>query len=354
MRNEPVHSFKKDAPLQLPPGNLFLRLLTARTIATYARCSVADVAERMWPNDRILSALIATRGVPATAMTNVSGWAAELAHKIVYDLVEALGAASSAIDVMQEGVLLDWDGAGQISVPAFTASANNSGFVQEGQPIPVRQLANTAAPISPFKVASIAVLTREMMESSNAERLISDAIVRSSGLAIDAVFFSAAAATAAAPAGIRNGIAATAASTSTDLGFNAVFEDVAALMNGVGTVGGRGPFALVMGAGHGVTIQGRFSGAKDQFSVHWSSAVGSDMIAIAPKAIAAAVSPEPDIEVTNAATLVMDTAPGAAGTTGTGEKAMWQTDSLAIKIRWPVSWVVRNTAGVAWLTPAWK
>jgi hypothetical protein len=85
-----------------------------------------------------------------------------------------------------------------------------------------------------------------------------------------------------------------------------------------------------------------------------TSAAGNNIIAIAAKAIAAAISPTPDIEVVDAGVLVMDTAPGAAGTTGTGEKSMWQTDSFAIKVRWPVSWVVRSSLGVAWVTPAWK
>jgi hypothetical protein len=361
MLNEPVQSFKRDAPLQLPAGNTFTRLLTARAIAAMRRSKIEDVVASMWPNDRVLSAVIETRATSASAMTSVSGWAAELAHKVVYDTVEALGAASSAMDVMRESVVVSWDGAGQITVPAFVGAATNAGFVQEGNPIPVRQLAEAPAVINPFKIASIAVLTREMMESSNAERLISDALVTSAALAIDAVFFSTAAATAAAPAGIRNGISTLTASANTDA-FGAVFEDVAALINSISQVGGKGPYVIAGGAGRIVSMSGRYDfetkgtgegGDVNMFQV-MTSAAGNDLIAIAPKAIASAISPEPDIEVVNAATLVMDTAPGAAGTTGSGEKSMWQTDSLAIKVRWPVSWVVRNVLGVAWLTPAWK
>jgi hypothetical protein len=49
----------------------------------------------------------------------------------------------------------------------------------------------------------------------------------------------------------------------------------------------------------------------------------------------------------------MDTAPGDAGTMGP-ERSVWQTDSVAVKVRWPVSWALRDPRGVAWLTPAWK
>jgi hypothetical protein len=38
--------------------------------------------------------------------------------------------------------VLAFDGNGVISAPGFVASAANAGFVAEGQPIPVRQLAD--------------------------------------------------------------------------------------------------------------------------------------------------------------------------------------------------------------------
>ena len=84
-----------------------------------------------------------------------------------------------------------------------------------------------------------------------------------------------------------------------------------------------------------------------------TTAVGADMVAVAPVALVAALDPAPDVEAASAGTLVMDTAPGPAGTTGP-EKSMYQTDSIGLKIRWPVTWALRDPRGVAWLTPAWK
>jgi hypothetical protein len=84
-----------------------------------------------------------------------------------------------------------------------------------------------------------------------------------------------------------------------------------------------------------------------------SAAVGNDLIAIAPQAIASAVDTDPEVDVVDAGVLVMDTAPGVAGVAGP-ERSLFQTDSLAIKVRWPVSWMVRDTRGVAWMTPSWK
>ena len=351
MKHESQNAFRREAREQVS-GNLFRRSLTARAIASLSRRSIAEVVEALWPNDRTLLQHL-TRAAVEPATTTAVGWAAELVRKRTADVLEALGPASGAADVLQQSLVLDWDGAGLISAPGFVASASNSSFVQEGHPIPVRQLPLDPAQLQPYKLATIAALTREMVESSNAEALISDALVRSTGLALDAVFFSANAATAAAPAGIRNGIAALGPSANVDP-FAAVFEDVATLIDAVALVGGKGPFIFVAGPGRAASFAMRVGSADSGLIPISSSAVGNDLIVIAPKALVAAMSADPDVETANAATLVLDTTPGAAGTTASGEKEMWQTDSVAVKVRWPVSWVLRNPGAVAWLTPAWK
>ncbi len=353
MKHESQSAFRREQREPVVSGNLFTRSLAARTIASLRRSKAAEVAAEMWPSDRLLHQHI-TRAASNPAMTSVAGWAAELAQKRVADVIEALGPASGAADVLKQCLVLDWDGAGMISAPGFAAGAANSGFVAEGQPIPVRQLNVGPAQLQPYKLATIAALTREMVESSNAEALVSDALVRSTALALDAVFFGSAAATAAQPAGIRNGIAATASSNNAD-GFQAFAEDVASLIDAVAPVGGKGPYILIGSPGRAAMIASHYISFKDetQFDVVASSVVGNDLVCVAPKAIAAALSADADVETTSAATLVMDTAPGAAGTMGP-EAEVWQTDSLAVKVRWPVSWALRNAGAVAWLTPSWK
>lgn len=349
-------SFRKQEaaqPLKLPEGNLFRRMLAAKAVASVRRAWIGDVAQTIWPNDRELSSLIAARSASSPAMTTVAGWAAELSQKLVADTVEALGAASAAAEIMQECLLLDWSGHGIISVPAFVATANTASFVAEGNPVPVHQFTDTAQPILPHKVCSISALTREMMESSNAERLIGDALIRSSGLAIDAAFFDSNAASPARPAGIRNGVSTLPPSSNTD-SFGVFAEDLSTVIGAVGAVGGNGPFFLVGSAGRIASASVRYLSGDDSIRMIISSNVGNDLIAIAPQAIAAALSPDPEVETVNAGTLVMDdSAPGAAGTMGP-ERSLFQTETLAIKARWPVSWTVRDPRGVAWVTPTWK
>jgi hypothetical protein len=331
-------------------GNSFTRFITACAVASVRRTLPYEVAAALWPADRDVIEL--TRAASAPAMVSVTGWAAELAHKVVTDALATLAPAAAAAEIMQRGLVLNFNGAGALIAPGFTAGAGNASFVAEGVPIPVRQLASTAATLNPHKLAVIAALTRELIESSNAEAAITDALVHCAGAALDAVFFDANPEDASRPAGLKNGIAALTASAATDT-FEAVFEDISTLISAVATVGGSGPYIIVASPGRAIGLSLRASDAATSLTVLGSTALGNDICAIAPVALVTAASPTPDVESVPAATLVMDTAPGPAGTMGT-EKSMFQTNSMAIKIRWPVAWALRSPAGFAWLTPTWK
>jgi hypothetical protein len=331
------------------PGNSFTRSLVARTLASLRRHSgltPADVAATMWPNDLVVRAAV------APAMTSVTGWAAELAQRVTADAIEALGPASAGAQVLKHCTVLNWNGAASISATGFVAEFGNAGWVAEGDPIPVRQLAAGPAIINPHKLGAIAVLTREMMESGNAEALITDALVRAAGRMLDEVLFDANPETAARPKGLRNGISTLTPSANTDP-FGGVFEDTATLLNSLAPVAGAGPYILVTNPGRAVTMSLRHPSANSNLIVIGSSAVINDVLAIAPGALVAALSPEPEIETANAATLHMDTVPLVVGTAGP-HRSMFQTDSIAIKVRWPVSWALRDPRGFAWTTPIWK
>jgi len=303
----------------------------------------------MWPDDILL------RAASAPAQTTVTGWAAELARKIIVDALSSMQTASAGADLLGRGLVLSMAGYGQVSAPGFLAGAGNAGFVAENAPIPVRQLAVSPATLLPYKLATIAVLTREMMESGNADKLVTDALVRSCGPALDVALFDSNAATSARPAGLRNGISASTPSSSTDP-FGACFEDVATLVNAVSAVAGAGPVVLICSPGRALMVRARISSGVEQTAlpIRASNAVGADLIAVAPEALVAAFSPDPEVESAESGTLHMDTAPVAdPGSTGT-HKSLFQTETTAVKVRWPVTWALRNAAGVAWLTPIWK
>src|SRR5215469_2749155 len=184
LANEPIIPFKRKAePLPELPGNLFVRLVTAKALSSLHHVRLSDVIERMWPDDILL------RAASAPAQTTVTGWAAELARKIIVDALSSMQTASAGADLLGRGLVLSMAGYGQVSAPGFLAGAGNAGFVAENAPIPVRQLAVSPATLLPYKLATIAVLTREMMESGNADKLVTDALVRSCGPALDVALF---------------------------------------------------------------------------------------------------------------------------------------------------------------------
>jgi hypothetical protein len=304
------------------PGNTFRRCLTARFVGLYSHRSPVDVAAGMWPGDRTVQTVL--RSASAPAMISVAGWAAELSHTVVIDALAALGPASAGAQLLMQSTVLAFDGNGVISAPGFVAGAGNAGFVAEGQPIPVKQLADSVVQMTPHKLAAIAVLSEEMIMSSNAEQLIGDVLIRSAAAALDVALFGTLAATAAQPAGLRYNIVAYTASTNGDF-WEAYFEDIANGINACAPVGGNGPFVLVANAGRSVQIKLRAMG-EEPYEILGSSAVGNDMLVIAPAAVVSALSPEPEIEVANASTLHMAD-PAApivnGGAPSAPQKSMW-------------------------------
>jgi HK97 family phage major capsid protein len=93
-------------------------------------------------------------------------------------------------------------------------------------PTTVQDYITSLASLTPRKIATICVFTREMLERStpNIEALLRMALSESLGLALDNTLFSAAAGDAATPTGIFNGIAPLAASTQT-IASEAMTED---------------------------------------------------------------------------------------------------------------------------------
>jgi hypothetical protein len=197
-----------------------------------------------------------------------------------------------------------------------------------------------------------------MMMSSNAEQLIGDTLLRAAGAALDVCLFDQTAGTAVRPTGLRNGIAALPASTNAD-NWSAYFEDCAALTNSVAQVGGAGPFVMVASPGRVVEMGLRsWGGTSSPFVILPSSNLGADIvISVSTDALVCALAPEPDIELNNATALHMSDTPLAivnGGAPASPAKDMFQTDSIALKMRWPVTWALRDLRGVAWLTPTWK
>ena len=99
--------------------------------------------------------------------------------------------------------------------------------------------------LEPYKLATIVLLTREMIDGSNAEAIVRQALLDSTAPALDASLFSNNAGTPGLqPPGLLNGVTPITASTSTNK-TEAMDDDLAALVQAIAARAGNGSVAFV-------------------------------------------------------------------------------------------------------------
>src|SRR6185295_2740096 len=106
-----------------------------------------------------------------------------------------------------------------------------------------------------------------------------------------------------------------------------------------------GPIMFVTGAERAVTISLR-SHKELPFPVLASPAIAPDeVIAIAAHGVASATDTVPKISASRVGTVHMDTVPlpivDAGGTLATPTRALWQTDTIGMKLSFGASWALR-------------
>jgi hypothetical protein len=240
--------------------------------------------------------------------------------------------------------------------------------------------------LTPKKLGVISTYTRELDEHSipAIEGILREAIQVDTGGAIDAVLLSLNAATNIAPPGLRFGVAGLAPSALAT-NFERLVADIKALAGALltATQGHWRKPVLIMNPQEGLAISliqpaaaavGLFpfsaeigAGRLRNFQVIQSGNVPLGMVIAVDAADFVSVGAEaPRFEVSDQATLHMeDTDPEhivdagvVAGVTvppGPGSvRSMFQTDSLALRLIWPLNWALRRTGMVAWMSPvAW-
>jgi hypothetical protein len=348
-------------PFPLPSdlnGKRALTPLVRGLIASVRSCFTPDrnpcrVARQLWPDDKATFGLL-TRAASTTATTTDPAWAGPaLAHTIVYDLLTNLGPLSTAGELLKRGITLSFDGAWEIKVPGITVSASYTGFVGENRPIPVHQLPVSAgAVLTPSKFATIVALTREMVESSNAEALVRAVLVDAVQASLDAALFSNVAADSTRPAGLLNG--AKSETPAAGGGSGAMLADLATLAADVAPYGG---LDIVYVTDPGTAAKLTFAmGAQFKLKIFASSGVpAKTLIALAPAALCSATDPTPRLDASRDAMQHMeDVSPADPIMGGTPVKSMFQLDSVSIRLTLFVAWAMRAplacayTAGITW------
>jgi hypothetical protein len=256
---------------------------------------------------------------------------------------------SAAAAVLDQSFQFSFDGAAQISAPSV--SLPTAGWIGEGQAIPVIQGTSTAnTPLTPFKLAAIVVLSREMIEAGDAEAVMAQVLKENIGASLDAVFFNAnAASSGVSPAGILNGAISVTAAAS---GSAAIVQDIAALEKAVAAVSGNSRMVIVAAPAQASAIRSVIIDPPPTFASN--ALADKTVVGIVPAAIASANS-TPIIQASKEVTLHM-AAPAAElvaspSTVAAPQRSVYQTDSLALRFTQELSWTKRG-AGVAMITGA--
>jgi hypothetical protein len=328
-------------------------IATARGKASQRGLAASEIVRRTWPNDE--TARLITRAASEPPAT-ISGIAA-LARIILPDFVAAMAPVSAAAALVDAGLQFTFDSAAYISVPSFAAIPTGVAYCGEAQPIPVQQFQTaTPPPLTPKKLASIVVLTEELLEASNAEAMVRDVLLRSVGLAVDRYLFSNAAATVNQPSGLLNGVASTPPSGLQ--GIEGMVVDMSKLAGAVANVGGR--IGFIMSPSRAVNIHLRSGYPLSEYrqvDVLASAAIpDNEIVCVAANGFVSAMDALPEIRASRDATIHMETqpapiaSPGSPAIVAAPTRGLFQTRSIGLQLRFPLDWALRSPTAVAWMT----
>jgi hypothetical protein len=333
------------------PADYLVRAATATLLGHARRQMPLDIVRQHWADDEATPLVLKAATAPATLTT--SGWASQLAATAVADLISTLAPQSAGAAVLRRGLSLQFDGAGALVLPGVVSAAADVGFVQEGAPIPVRQLVVGSLTLAPRKFAVTTSLTGDIEQHStpNIEALVRAVLSESVAASLDAALFDTTAGDAVRPPGLRNGIAANHTASTATPDTEAMHDDLSQLIGAVAPVAGSAPIVIVASPRQAAAIRLRYPTLG--YEVFSSSGLAAGVLAaIATNAVASAVDPAPRLDMSRETLLHMDTAPSPISTTGGAPftapmRSMFQTDTNALRLILEVSWGLRTT-GLAW------
>jgi hypothetical protein len=299
------------------------------------------------------------RAASAPAMTTTPTWAGVTAHDVIGDFFASLAPMSAAASLIDAAPRVSLDRINSLKFPARSGSIDAAylPWVGEGMPAPVLRFTfATAATIGPAcKLMAIVVMTREMAESSSAEMILTTILRENVSLALDASMFSTAAATAARPAGILAGL--TPLTAATGGGETAMTTDLSALAGAIGSVTNGLAYVMNPKQAHAIKIT-RGTTWPDDVPIWPTVGVApGTIIALDPAAFVSAFGSDPDITSSFEATLHMEDATPQQLVTSPGviaspQHGLFQTETLATRLRLPAAWAVRQTGAVSFITGA--
>ncbi len=349
------------------PAMPMWRSIGCQLHAYVQRRSVEDVLRERYPDDEASHEVV--KAAVAGASTTLATWAAELVQTSTTAMLVPNDPRRILPTLSGLGTALNFGpNAGIIRIPSEAATPSIAGsFVGEAQPIPVRRMGFGAITLSPHKVGVITRYSREIAQYSNPslEGLVRNAIVRKTGLMLDTLLIDATAGTTVRPAGLIAGVAAITATAGG--GYAAILGDLKKLTApfyaaNAGTrlvmlINPAQALDMMMAPGPGNAGFGWLNQFTDRLTIIESTVVPAGNVYMIEAEDFVSVIGVPEFEISEEATLhIEDTSPAHISATGTPNvvaapvESMFQTNQLALRLIMTVTWAMRRTGMVQWMT----
>lgn len=332
----------------------FRRALAVKALAAVRDRDVTQTAERLY--GKAEADFIAKAAIGPMTTDDVGGFAGVR----IGPFLRSLRGRSAAAQLFALGGTVDLTGLGSITLPRASSEFPNAAWTSEGGPAPVYRGTLTATTLIPRKLIALSALSNELASYSGevAEQVISDMLEESAAKALDAKLFSTDAATATAPAGILNGITATAGASGG--GQDAMVTDLRTLAAIVAAAGGGASFVFLASPPQAVTIQLLAGGNFNLPVIIGPSLPPGTVIALDALAFISGFSGALQIDVAdNAVVHLEDTAPLAIGTAGAPNtvaapvRSAFQADLKVLRCILRAAWAMRAPAIAYTTTATW-
>lgn len=345
--------------------DLLVRAVTARGIAHFGGKPIDQVLDERYKGHEATA--IVTKADQTIGTTTVSGWASELVQTVYGDFLDALMPVSFYAQLRNKGIRLSFDGYGTVSIPSRTAGGAAGGFVAEGAPIRVGRITTAATTMTAKKMGVIVAFSRELAKRSTPaiEALVRQSIVEDTAVTLDQLMIDNVAASAARPAGLLNGISATASGAGGG-DYEAVIADFKALLAPYIAANAADGITVLMNPSQGLSLSmmpggdGRmdnwFAPIAQRVSIIESGNVPAGrLIAIRTSDLATAMGDTPEFDISEQATIHLeDTTPleivsGTGPTTADPVRSLFQTATIGVRMLMDVSWAMRRAGMVRWI-----
>ncbi|MFM9859269.1 phage major capsid protein [Pseudoxanthobacter sp. M-2] len=313
--------------------------------------SDAFLQER-YPTDKISRAVLNRANVDLSTTGNQ----AALAESALRSFLVSLAPESAAAELIRRGVRIDIGRSSLARFPFRSGAPTAAPWVGQGDPIPVVSRTFDGVTIGPAKkIALISAITRELAKRADGEAVVTRVLREDVAAGLDAAYFSTAAASDAANAGLLNGVSALSGTPGADA--VAMAADLEALAAAV-SENGSGAVVYIMSPKNAARLPIRVPEIAGRITVLPSHAVANTrIIAVDPVSVLHSTDPAPDIVVSRDAVLHMSDVPleivsDTGPTTADPVRSIYQTDGIAIRIIAEIAFAKRRSDAVAFINDA--